>query len=50
MLTMLLIPTAFFNMLVGIYFVQQEKKFGVIGIIVSLSSLILDSASMKYSH
>lgn len=49
-LTMLLIPTAFFSMLIGTYFVQQEIKFGVIGIIVSLSSLTLDSTSVKYNH
>lgn len=33
-LTMLLIPTAFFSMLIGVYFIQHELKFGVIGILV----------------
>lgn len=49
-LTMLLIPTAFFSMLIGIYFVQHELKFGVIGIIVSPSSLIPHRNSVKYNY
>jgi hypothetical protein len=47
---MLLIPTACFSMLIGIYFVQRELKLGVIGIIVSPSLFVLYRASVKYNH
>jgi hypothetical protein len=35
--TMCLIPAAFICMLLGIYFVQQEKTWGVISVIVRIS-------------
>ncbi|KAJ5746936.1 uncharacterized protein N7511_008632 [Penicillium nucicola] len=39
-LTMLLLPTAFFSMLLGIYFVQKEQKLGLIAIIVCYLGVI----------
>ena len=35
-LTMCLIPAAFICMLLGIYFVQHERTWGVVGVIVSI--------------